>query len=241
MTKNIVRVEDMTMAYHDKPVLWDVDMDIEEGSRTAIIGPNGAGKSTLLKGVLGLQKTLSGKVLIFGEPVKKVLKRIAYIPQTGSVNWNFPTTVLDVVLMGRYSHLGWIKRPGKQDKKIAMEALSMMGMEEFYNRQISQLSGGQRQRVFIARAIAQEAQLYFMDEPLAGVDKKTEGIIIDFLKKIQEEGRTSVVVHHDLNTLRDYFDHVVILNKRMIAQGEVKSVFTPDNLGKAMMIGGNYV
>ena len=138
MTKNIVRVEDMTMAYHDKPVLWDVDMDIEEGSRTAIIGPNGAGKSTLLKGVLGLQKTLSGKVLIFGEPVKKVLKRIAYIPQTGSVNWNFPTTVLDVVLMGRYSHLGWIKRPGKQDKKIAMEALSIMGMEEFYNRQISQ-------------------------------------------------------------------------------------------------------
>ncbi len=241
MTKNIVRVEDMTMAYHDKPVLWDVDMDIEEGSRTAIIGPNGAGKSTLLKGVLGLQKTLSGKVLIFGEPVKKVLKRIAYIPQTGSVNWNFPTTVLDVVLMGRYSHLGWIKRPGKQDKKIAMEALSMMGMEEFYNRQISQLSGGQRQRVFIARAIAQEAQLYFMDEPLAGVDKKTEGIIIDFLKKIQEEGRTSVVVHHDLNTLRDYFDHVVILNKRMIAQGEVKSVFTPDNLEKAMMIGGHYV
>ncbi len=241
MIKNIVRVEDMTMAYHDKPVLWDVDMDIEEGSRTAIIGPNGAGKSTLLKGVLGLQKTLSGKVLIFGEPVKKVLKRIAYIPQTGSVNWNFPTTVLDVVLMGRYSHLGWIKRPGKQDKKIAMEALSMMGMEEFYNRQISQLSGGQRQRVFIARAIAQEAQLYFMDEPLAGVDKKTEGIIIDFLKKIQEEGRTSVVVHHDLNTLRDYFDHVVILNKRMIAQGEVKSVFTSDNLGKAMMIGGNYV
>ena len=241
MIKNIVRVEDMTMAYHDKPVLWDVDMDIEEGSRTAIIGPNGAGKSTLLKGVLGLQKTLSGKVLIFGEPVKKVLKRIAYIPQTGSVNWNFPTTVLDVVLMGRYSHLGWIKRPGKQDKKIAMEALSMMGMEEFYNRQISQLSGGQRQRVFIARAIAQEAQLYFMDEPLAGVDKKTEGIIIDFLKKIQEEGRTSVVVHHDLNTLRDYFDHVVILNKRMIAQGEVKSVFTPDNLEKAMMIGGHYV
>ena len=143
--------------------------------------------------------------------------------------------------MGRYSHLGWIKRPGKQDKKIAMEALSMMGMEEFYNRQISQLSGGQRQRVFIARAIAQEAQLYFMDEPLAGVDKKTEVIIIDFLKKIQEEGRTSVVVHHDLNTLRDYFDHVVILNKRMIAQGEVKSVFTSDNLGKAMMIGGNYV
>lgn len=241
MPRNIVHVEDMTMAYHDKPVLWDVDMDIVEGSRTAIIGPNGAGKSTLLKGIMGLQKTLSGDILVFDQTVKKVLKRIAYIPQTGSVNWDFPTTVLDVVLMGRYSHLGWIRRPGKKDREIAMDALLMMGMEEYHDRQISQLSGGQKQRVFISRAIAQEAELYFMDEPLAGVDKKTEGIIIDFLKKIQQEGRTSVVVHHDLNTIKEYFDHVVIVNKRLIAQGKVEEVFTAENLEKAMMMGGNYV
>lgn len=238
MKREVVRVEDMTMAYHDKPVLWDLDLSITEGSRTAIIGPNGAGKSTLLKGILGLKKPLSGKIEIFGGSVGSALKRIAYIPQRSSVNWDFPTTVLDVTLMGRYGHLGWFKRPGREDIRIAEQALELMEIQELSKRQISQLSGGQRQRVFIARAIAQEAELYFMDEPLAGVDKKTEGIIIDFLKKIQSEGRTSVVVHHDLNTITEYFDHLAIINRHLIAEGSVDKVFTAENLERAMMMGG---
>lgn len=238
MKEVIVQVEDLTMAYHDKPVLWDNDVDIIKNSRTAIIGPNGAGKSTLLKGILGLNKKLSGEVLVMGQEVKKVQDKIAYIPQASSVNWDFPTTVLDVVVMGRYVHLGWIKRPKKSDIEKAEEALKRIGMYEFKDRQISQLSGGQRQRVFIARAIAQDAEIYFMDEPLAGVDKKTEKIIMDFLKESQRNGKTSVVVHHDLTTLPEYFDHVVILNKRIVAQGPVETTFTEENLEKAFGGGG---
>lgn len=241
MENVVVKVEDLTMAYHDKPVLWDNDIEIRAGSRTAIIGPNGAGKSTLMKGILGLLPTLSGKITMFGKPVKEVQKRIAYIPQSGSVNWDFPTTVLDVVMMGRYVHLGWLRKPGKKEEEMAKEALRIIGMEEFAKRQIAELSGGQRQRVFLARAIVQNADIYFMDEPLAGVDKKTEGVIIDFLKEAQKQGKTSVVVHHDLNTVRDYFDHVVILNKRVIAQGPVTAVFTQENLERASMTGGSYV
>lgn len=238
MKEVIVQVEDLTMAYHDKPVLWDNDVDIIKNSRTAIIGPNGAGKSTLLKGILGLNKKLSGEVLVMGQEVKKVQDKIAYIPQASSVNWDFPTTVLDVVVMGRYVHLGWIKRPKKSDIEKAEEALKRIGMYEFKDRQISQLSGGQRQRVFIARAIAQDAEIYFMDEPLAGVDKKTEKIIMDFLKESQRNGKTSVVVHHDLTTLPEYFDHVVILNKRIVAQGPVETTFIEENLEKAFGGGG---
>lgn len=240
MDKVIIRVEDLTIAYHDKPVLWDNDVEIMENSITAIIGPNGAGKSTLIKGILGLKKSLSGKVEIMDKNFKEVQKEIAYIPQTSSVNWDFPTTVLDVVLMGRYVHLGWIKRPSKSDIDIALNALITIGMEEFKDRQISELSGGQRQRVFIARAIAQDAKIYFMDEPLAGVDKKTEKVIIDFLKESQKKGKTSIVVHHDLNTLEEYFDHVVILNKKVIAQGRVEDVFTPENLNRASMVGDRH-
>lgn len=237
----IIRVEDLTIAYHDKPVLWDNDVDIMQHSRTAIIGPNGAGKSTLLKGILGLQKKLSGEVRIMGQTIDKVKNRIAYIPQASAVNWDFPTTVFDVVLMGRYVHLGWIKRPSRKDHEIAQKALEKIGMSEFRDRQISQLSGGQRQRVFIARAIAQNADIYFMDEPLAGVDKKTEKVIIDFLKESQKQKKTSVVVHHDLSTINDYFDHVVILNKKVIAQGRVEDVFTVENLEKASMMGDRNV
>lgn len=239
MNNSIVTIEDMTMAYHDAPVLWDVDIQIPAGSRTAIIGPNGAGKSTLLRGILGLQRPLSGKVLIDGLPIKKALKKIAYIPQTGTVNWHFPTNVLDVVLMGRYNRIGWIRRPGRRDRQAATRAIEIMGLTDLQHQQIAQLSGGQRQRVFIARAIAQDAGIYLMDEPLAGVDKKTEGIIIDFIKTLQKEGRTTIVVHHDLNTLADYFDHVVILNRNVIAQGPVSDVLTPANLERAMMVGGS--
>lgn len=223
----VIQVEDLTMAYHDQPVLWDNDIQVKAGSRTAIVGPNGAGKSTLLKGILGLQKKLAGSVKIFGQDIRHVKKRLAYIPQSNSVNWDFPTTVLDVVMMGRYVHLGWMRRPRKEDRERALQALRQIGMEEFQDRQISRLSGGQRQRVFIARAIASDAEIYFMDEPLAGVDKRTEGVIMDFLKDAQKQGKTSLVVHHDLNTVPSYFDHVILLNKRVVAQGLVQDVFTP--------------
>ncbi|PKY90622.1 manganese ABC transporter ATP-binding protein [Falseniella ignava] len=236
MSQPLIQVRDLTMAYHDKPVIWDVDLDIPQGSRTAIIGPNGAGKSTLLKGILGLESLLAGEVLIQGKKAKDLLKEIAYIPQTSSVNWNFPTTVEDVVLMGRYVHLGWLKRPTKLDREIADAALEEIGLYELRHRQISQLSGGQRQRTFIARAIAQQADIYMMDEPLAGVDKRTEAIIIDFLERSQSEGKTSIVVHHDLNTLSSYFDYLVILNKELIAAGPLDQVFTKQNLEQAQML-----
>lgn len=239
--KVIVNVEDLTIAYQDKPVLWDNTVKIMENSRTAIIGPNGAGKSTLLKGILGLKSTLSGEVKIMGKSIGEVKKEIAYIPQSSAVNWDFPTTVFDVVLMGRYVHLGWIKRPGKEDFARAREALEKIGMSDFAHRQISQLSGGQKQRAFIARAICQDARIYFMDEPLAGVDKKTEAIIMDFLKESQDKGKTMVVVHHDLNTVKKYFDHVVIINKHVVAQGKVEEAFTEENLEKAFGSGDWHV
>ena len=229
----IIKVEDLTIAYDDKPVIWDNDVDFINNSITAIIGPNGAGKSTLLKGILGLKNILSGKVEIMGKSLKEVQKEIAYIPQSSSVNWDFPTTVFDVVLMGRYIHCGWIKRPSNKDKEIARAAIEKIGLSEFENRQISQLSGGQKQRVFIARAIASDASIFFMDEPLAGVDKKTEGIIMDFLKESQRNKKTSIVVHHDLNTVDKYFDHLVILNKKILAQGKVSEVFTKENIESA--------
>ncbi len=231
--KVLIHIEDLTMVYTDIPVIWDMDLDIYEGSITAIIGPNGAGKSTLMKGVLGLMKPVSGKVEIMGKAYKEVYRHIAYIPQTSTVNWNFPTTVLDVVSMGRYIHLGFFKRVSKKEKEIAMKALKKMKMEEFANRQISELSGGQRQRVFIARAIAQDALIYFMDEPLAGVDKKTEKIIIETMREFKKEGKTIIAVHHDLNTLKEYFDHVVMVNKQLIASGRVEDIFTDENISKA--------
>ena len=220
MEEVIVKVEDLTIAYHDKPVLRDNDINIIKNSVTAVIG---------------LQKKLSGEILIMGEPLKKVQKKIAYIPQTSEVNWDFPTTVMDVVLMGRYVHLGWFRHPKREDREKAEAALKRIGMYEFKDRQISKLSGGQRQRVFIARLIAQEADLYFMDEPLAGIDKVTEKVIIDFVKEEQKKGKTAVIVHHDLATIREYFDHVVIINKRVVAAGKVDKVFTNENLEKAMM------
>ena len=230
MEKVLIHVEDFTMAYTDIPVIWDMDLDIYEGSITAIIGPNGAGKSTLMKGILGLMKPISGKVSIMGKSYKEVYKQIAYIPQATTVNWNFPTTVIDVVTMGRYASLGLFKRVNSSEKEKALEALKKMKMEEFANRQISELSGGQKQRVFIARAIAQNALIYFMDEPLAGVDKKTENIIIETMREFKREGRTIIVVHHDLNTLCEYFDHVVMVNKQLIASGKTVEVFTNENI-----------
>ncbi|MCM3444431.1 metal ABC transporter ATP-binding protein [Metabacillus halosaccharovorans] len=229
---NPVTVENLTIAYHQKPVLQEVTFKVPEGKLIGIIGPNGAGKSTLIKGVLGLIPTASGEVNIFGEQYKKQRKRVGYVPQRGSVDWDFPTDALDVVLMGRYGHVGWFKRPGKKDVDFAKECLKKVGMLEFENRQISQLSGGQQQRVFLARALAQDADVYFMDEPFVGVDAATEKAIIALLNELKAKGKTVLVVHHDLQTVEEYFDWVLLLNMRKVAFGPTKETFTIDNLQK---------
>lgn len=227
-----ISIEDMTVAYHKKPVLWDVDLNIPKGILLAIVGPNGAGKSTLIKSMLDLIKPISGEVSFDGKTYKEYRKHIGYVPQSGSVDWDFPTNVLDVVLMGRYGEIGWIKRPTKKDKKLALDSLAKVGMDGYANRQISQLSGGQQQRVFLARALVQNAEIYFMDEPFKGVDAKTEKSIVAILKELKNQGKTLVVVHHDLQTVEEYFDWVALLNKQLIAYGLVKEVFTDENLNK---------
>lgn len=235
-TNSVIHVEDLTMAYREMPVLWDIDLDVPEHVRCAIVGPNGAGKSTLLKGILGLVKPVSGAVQLWRKPLSAVQKEIAYVPQRGSVHWDFPTTVFDVVLMGRYAHLGLVRRPGKEDRARAMEALEKMKMADFANRQISELSGGQKQRVFIARALAQDAQLYIMDEPLAGVDETTERIIMDEFINLQRDGRTVVAVHHDLSTLDTYFDYLVVLNRTVKACGYLAALDTNAALARAYRV-----
>lgn len=230
--KSAIIVEDLTVTYDIKPVLWDIDLEIPQGVLMAVVGPNGAGKSTLIKAMLGLVKPISGSVLFFDEPLKKQLKNISYVPQKGSVDWDFPTNVLDVVLMGRYGKLGWIKRPKEEDIEIAKEAIKKVGMEDFIDRQISELSGGQQQRVFLARALVQEADIYFMDEPFQGVDAKTEKEIIGILKELVANCKTVIVVHHDLQTVPEYFDWVGLIFTRIIAYGPVETTFTKDNIEK---------
>jgi len=225
-----IDIRDMTVAYRDKPVLWDVDLQVAPGVLIAIVGPNGAGKTTLIKASLGLIKPAAGSVLIHGKPYAQQRKSVAYVPQRGSVDWDFPTDVLDVVTMGLYGKLGWFKRPGKEERIEALKALSQVGMEEFANRQISQLSGGQQQRVFLARALVQNAEVYFMDEPFQGVDATTERAIVDLLQNLRKQGKTVAVVHHDLQTVSEYFDEVMLLNVRRIASGPVGSEFTEENL-----------
>jgi len=228
-----VVVHDLTVAYHEAPVLWDVDLTIPAGTLTAIIGPNGAGKSTMLKAILGLVPMAAGTVEIFGHTSPKQRQLVGYVPQRGSVDWQFPTNALDVVTMGTYGQLGWIRRPGRHERERAMHALEQVGMEEFANRQISQLSGGQQQRVFLARALVQDAQLYFMDEPFTGVDAQTEKAIIRLLQELRTQGKTVVAVHHDLESAPDYFDWLVLLNVRKIASGPFAETFTAENLARA--------
>lgn len=223
-------VSGITVAYQRKAVVEDVSFTLPEGKLVALIGPNGAGKSTLLKAVLGLVPSVAGEVSIYGDSYKKMRDRVGYVPQRESVDWDFPTDALDVVMMGRYGRLGWIKRPGRREKELAMTTLDKVGMAEFARRQISQLSGGQQQRVFLARALAQEADLYFMDEPFAGVDAATEKAIIALLGELKRAGKTVLVVHHDLSTVEEYFDHVLLLNKKLIAEGPVETTFTPERL-----------
>ena len=221
---------DLTVAYHETPVLWDIDLDVPQGVLLAIVGPNGAGKTTLIKAILGLVRTASGKVLIHDKPYEVQRKIVGYVPQRGTVDWDFPTNVLDVVMMGRYGSLGWIRRPRKTDRELAMNALEKVGMEKYRNRQISQLSGGQQQRVFLARALVQDSNVYLMDEPFQGVDATTERAIVALLQELRENGKTVVVVHHDLQTVTDYFDWVTLLNIRRIASGPVQDTFTSENL-----------
>ncbi len=233
MADYAIDIQDLTVAYHDKPVLWDIDLQVPPGVLLAIVGPNGAGKSTLIKATLGLIKTAAGAVEIFGKPVKQQRDVIGYVPQRNAVDWDFPTTVIDVVTMGSYGALGWFKRPGDREIAQAMEAIEKVGLVDFADRQISQLSGGQQQRVFLARALVQDAQVYFMDEPFQGVDAATERAIVTLLKELRASGKTVIVVHHDLQTVTEYFDWVMMLNIRKIVCGPTDEAFTPENLKRA--------
>jgi len=228
----ILEVHDVTVGYHHKPVLWNIDLQLDEPQLVGVIGPNGAGKSTLIKAILGLVPIVSGRVTLFGESLKKMRHRIGYVPQRESVDWDFPVSVLDVVLMGTYGRLKWFRRPAAKERELARQCLDKVGLKDFEHRQIGQLSGGQQQRTFLARALAQEADIYFMDEPMAGVDAATESAIFALLKELRQQGKTVVVVHHDLRTVPDYFDHVILLNMRLIASGPTSEVFTGEKLQK---------
>jgi manganese/zinc/iron transport system ATP- binding protein len=225
-------VYDLTVAYHRKPVIWDVVFEIPEGSLVGVVGPNGAGKSTLLKAVMDLIPRASGRVSVFGQPYRQSRHRVGYVPQRESVDWDFPVSALDVVTMGLYSKIGWCLPVRKRHRQAAMEALSQVGIAELANRQISQLSGGQQQRTFLARALVQDADLYLMDEPFAAVDAATERAIVKILRDMKDDGKTAVVIHHDLQTVPEYFDYVILLNMRVVAHGLVEEVFTPENLHK---------
>jgi len=227
-----LRINDLTVAYNSRPAIWDIDLDVPQGVLMAIVGPNGAGKSTLIKAVLNLIPRAAGTALFYGQPYEQARSLVGYVPQRGSVDWDFPTSVIDVVTMGLYGKLGWFKRPGRKERELALHALEQVGMVDFAERQISQLSGGQQQRTFLARALVQDAQIYFMDEPFAAVDAVTERAIVAILRQLRERGKTVLVVHHDLQTVEEYFDWVALLNIELIASGPTTSTFTPELLQK---------
>ena len=228
----VVEVHDLTVSYHQNPVLWNIDLSLPAGALVGILGPNGAGKSTLIKAIMGLLDYNSGYVKLFDQELDKVRKRISYVPQRESVDWDFPASALDVVLMGTYHKLGLFRRPGKKEKALAMACLEKVKMTAFADRQISELSGGQQQRVFIARSLAQEADIYFMDEPFAGVDISTEKAIVALLKEMTAAGQTVVVVHHDIYSASEYFDWIILLNMHLIASGPTERVLTDELLQK---------
>ena len=225
-------VRDLNVAYQTKVVVWDADFDAPQGKLVAIVGPNGAGKSTLLKAALDLIPAASGSVRFFGLPYGEARHRVAYVPQRETVDWDFPVSAVDVVAMGLYRRIGWCMPVRRKDHQAARAALAKVGLADFASRQISHLSGGQQQRVFLARALAQDADLYLMDEPFASVDAATERAIVEVLRELRTRGKTVVCVHHDLPTVPEYFDHVALLNMRVVAQGPVGEVFTPENLRK---------
>ncbi len=221
----------VTVAYHRRPVLWDIDYDAPiDPALIAIVGPNGSGKTTLIKACLELVPKASGRVEFWGREYARARRDVGYVPQRESVDWDFPVSALDVVAMGRYGMIGWGRPVSRAHKAAAVRCLEQVGMHDFAHRQINQLSGGQQQRVFLARALAQEAKLYFMDEPFAGVDATTERAIVDVLRELKAAGRTVICVHHDLQTVTEYFDHVILLNTRIVAAGPVATTFTRDNL-----------
>jgi len=228
-----LEVHDLTVAYTKRPVLYGIDLVAPPGSIVGVVGPNGAGKSTLIKAIMGLLPVASGWIEVFGKPFQQAVTRVGYVPQRESVDWDFPVNAMDVVLMGRYGRLGPMKRPTKTDKDIAMACLEKVKMLPYANRQISNLSGGQQQRVFLARALAQESDLYLMDEPFVGVDAATETAIIGILRELQQQGKTLLVVHHDLTTAPNYFDRILLLNMRVVAYGKTNDVFTFENLQNA--------
>ena len=225
-------INDLTVAYDRKPVLWDISIELPAGKLVGVIGPNGAGKSTLIKAVLDLVPAASGQVLVFGKPYRKNRRRVGYVPQRESVDWDFPVSAVDVVAMGLYGRIGWCLPVTKKYRRIALEALDRVGIADLANRQISHLSGGQQQRTFLARALVQDADLYLMDEPFAAVDAATERAIVKILQELRRAGKTMVIVHHDLHTVPEYFDHVILLNMRVVAMGPTRDVFTTENLQK---------
>ena len=226
----VFQIEHLSASYGEKPVLDDVSLTVPSGVLLAIVGPNGAGKTTLIKAALGLLKPTSGSVLVNGRPYHENRKAVAYVPQRGSVDWDFPTTVFDVVLMGTYGQLGWFRRPGKVQKDAAHSSLAKLGLSELANRQIGQLSGGQQQRTFLARALTQDAEIFVMDEPFQGVDAVTERAIVDLLRELRSQGRTVICVHHDLSTVAEYFDWAAVMNVRKISCGPVAEAFTPETI-----------
>ncbi|QRV02971.1 metal ABC transporter ATP-binding protein [Arcanobacterium phocisimile] len=226
----------MSVCYRVDPVLYNVNFSVPEGVVMGIVGPNGAGKSTLIKAMLGLVKPLTGSAQFFGQPLSKVRERVGYMPQSVSVDWDFPTTVIDVVTMGTYGKLGWLRRPGRAERAQAMQALEQTGIPDLAHRQIGELSGGQRQRVFLARALVQQPQLYFMDEPFQGVDAKSQRAIVDVLHHLRSQGNTVVIVHHDLATVADYCDHVTLLNRTIVASGPSQTTLTRDNIRTAYRV-----
>lgn len=225
--------ENLSVAYRAEPVLRGVDFRVPQGVVMGIVGPNGAGKSTLIKAMLGLVKPLTGTSEFFGQPLARVRRAVGYMPQSTSVDWDFPTTVLDVVTMGTYGRLGWVRRPGKAERARAIAALEQTGIPDLASRQIGELSGGQRQRVFLARTLVQAPELYFMDEPFQGIDAKSQQAIVTVLHALREQGKTVVIVHHDLATVRDYCDHVTLLNRRIVASGPADEAFTKENIRTA--------
>ncbi|WP_163582486.1 metal ABC transporter ATP-binding protein [Gracilibacillus saliphilus] len=223
-------VHNLSVQYQQQKVLENVHLQVPKGSITGIIGPNGAGKSTLMKAILGLVPITEGKVNVLEQPFTQQKDLIGYVPQRSEVDWDFPINALDVVLMGRYKHFKRFRPISKQEKDLAMTFLKEIGMETYANRQISQLSGGQQQRVFLARALAQNTPIYFMDEPFAGVDAATEKMMIQLMKQWKNDGKTVIIVHHDLQTVQEYFDHVLLLNKKTIGCGKTSDVFQPQNI-----------
>ncbi|ARU39720.1 hypothetical protein CCB80_00595 [Armatimonadetes bacterium Uphvl-Ar1] len=235
---NSLTIRDLTVSYQAEPVLFDIDLDLPTGQLCAIVGPNGAGKSTLIRTILGLQKPSAGTISVLNTPNPEGIKNLGYVPQRSSVDWDFPTDVAEVVLMGTYRSLGWFKRPGKAERDRAQAALQAVRMQDFVHRQISELSGGQQQRVFLARALAQDAPVTLMDEPFAGIDAASEQQIFEVLQSMRSAGKTAIVVHHDLETVGQYFDHITLLNRKIIASGPTSEIFTPELLAQTYGFAG---